>query len=252
MLRAWLALAVLCAGTAWAAGPSYSAAGIVNASNYASGPFAPNSIISIFGSGLARSTQAAPAGNTVPTELNYVRVYVQDQLVPLLFVSATQINFIMSSVQNPGQVRVRVVTEGLTGPEVTVTLVGSAPSLFPNLDLDGYALATSADNKLLTPDAPAHPGDIIVIWITGLGRTSPNPKPGEVPNYAAQVVSLASLKVTLGGMAMDPTLIKYAGLTPGWPGLYQINLYIPEGVGTDPELKVTGDVTSSGLKLAIR
>ncbi len=105
MLRAWLALAVLCAGTARAAGPSYTADGIVNASSYASGPFAPNSILSIFGTGLARSTQAAPAGATVPTELNYVRVYVQDQLVPLLFVSETQVNFIMSSVQKPGPVQ---------------------------------------------------------------------------------------------------------------------------------------------------
>ena len=35
MLRPWLALAALSFGTAWGAGPSYSAAGIVNASNYA-------------------------------------------------------------------------------------------------------------------------------------------------------------------------------------------------------------------------
>ena len=54
MLRTWLALAVLCAGTARAAGPSYAASNIVNASNYAIGPFAPNSVISIFGTGLAR------------------------------------------------------------------------------------------------------------------------------------------------------------------------------------------------------
>src|ERR1019366_10767318 len=40
----WLGLAILCAGTARGAGPSYSAAGIVNASNYAVGPFAPNSV----------------------------------------------------------------------------------------------------------------------------------------------------------------------------------------------------------------
>ena len=41
IIRTWLALAVLCAGTARGAGPSYSAAGIVNASNYVAGPFAP-------------------------------------------------------------------------------------------------------------------------------------------------------------------------------------------------------------------
>src|SRR5258706_12639641 len=57
--QAWLALVIL-SGTAWANIPSYSAAGIVNASNYAPGPFAPNSIVSIFGTNLALSTQAAP------------------------------------------------------------------------------------------------------------------------------------------------------------------------------------------------
>lgn len=243
----WLALAVVLSGTAWAAGPSYSAAGIVNASNYAAGPFAPNSIVSIFGSGMARSTQAAPPGNTLPTELNFVRVYVQDQPVPLLFVSENQINFLISSVLNAGPVRVRVVTEGLTGPEIMVTLVNCAPSLFASGD---YALATSADNKVLTADNPAKAGDIVVIYLTGLGRTSPSFNPGEIPQVAARI--LASLKITLGTMSVDQIYIKYAGLAPGWAGLYQLNLEIPRDTGADPEIRVTGDVTSAPLKLAIR
>src|SRR6266545_2499025 len=81
VIRTWLALAVLCAGTARGAPPSYSAAGIVNASNFTAGPFAPNSVLSIFGSGLARSEQAMGASDIksgmLPLELNYVRVYVQ-------------------------------------------------------------------------------------------------------------------------------------------------------------------------------
>jgi len=242
-----LALAVLCAGTARAAGPSYSAANIVNASSYAAGPFAPNSLISIFGANLARSTQAAPPGGPLPAELNYVQVFVENQRVPLLFVSDTQINFVMSSVLKPGPVNVRVATEGLSGPEITVSLVDCAPTMFPTQG--GYALATSADNKVLTPDAPAHPGDIVVIYLTGLGRTSPNFNAGEVP-AAARIVS--PLKVSLGGVDLDPIYIKYAGLAPGWPGLYQLNLEIPRNSGPDPEIKVAGDVTAAGLKLAIR
>ena len=41
---------------------------------------------------------------------------------------------------------------------------------------------------------------------------------------------------------MDPGLIKYAGLTPGSAGLYQINLYLPEGTGNDPEIGVTAGI----------
>ena len=58
--------------------------------------------------------------------------------------------------------------------------------------------------------------------------------------------------MTLGTVAVAPALIKYAGVTPGSGGLYQINLIVPEGVGIDPEIKVAGDVTSGGLKLPIR
>jgi len=263
VVRIWLALAVLCAGIARGAGPSYSAAGIVNASSFGPGPFAPNSVIAVFGKGLARSTHAlmegdltpcttALAGRCLPLELNYVRVYVQDRPVPLLFVSDGQVNFVMSSVETAGPVKVRVVTEGLTGPEITVTLVDAAPALFSMAG--GYAIATDSAGKLLTADAPAHAGDIVVIYVTGLGRTLPNPAMGEVPSFAAPMVAPASLKVTLNGTGVDPMLIKYAGLTPGSAGLYQINLELPKETGNDPEIRVTAGslAAQTGLKLPVR
>ena len=65
---------------------------------------------------------------------------------------------------------------------------------------------------------------------------------------------MGALKVTLGGKAVDPSLIKYAGVTPGSAGLYQINLLVPDGTGVDPEIEVTsGSLTAQGgLKLPIR
>jgi len=213
---------------------------------------------------LARSTHALAdadmvacaasllAARCLPLELNYVRVYVQDQPVPLLYVSDGQINFLMSSVESAGAVRVRVVTEGITGPEITVTLVEAAPALFSMAG--GYAIATDAAGKLLTADAPAHVGDTVVVYATGLGRTSPNPAVGEIPNYAATMLAFASLSVTLNGTAVDRSLIKYAGVTPGSAGLYQVNLYLPEGTGNDPEIQVAaGNPTAqTGLKLPLR
>ena len=264
VIRTWLALAVLCAGTARGAGPSYSAAGIVNASNYTAGPFAPNSVLSVFGTGLARSAHAlvdsdlvacpaSLAGRCLPTEMNYVRVYVQERPVPLLFVAEGQVNFIMSSEESTGPVKVRVVTEGITGPEITVMLVDAAPALFA-IPGGSYVIATDAKGNLLTAEAPAHTGDTVVVYVTGLGRTSPNPAVGEIPNYAATMLAIASLKLTLNGKAVAPWDIKYAGVTPGSAGLYQINLYLPEGTGNDPEIQVTaGNLTAqTGLKLPLR
>jgi hypothetical protein len=230
VLRAWLALAVLLSGTVRGAAPNYSAAGIVNTANYTLGPFAPNSIVTIFGSGLARSAQAlalAPGALQLPTEINYARVYVSNSPAALFYVSDNQINFLMPSVLLPGDVTIRVATEGNSGPEITVTLVDSAPALFPMTG--GYAM-------------------------TGLGRTSPNPAPAEIPHYAGQMVRLSDLKVWLGASALDPIWIKYAGLTPGSAGLYQINLVLPDNLGTDPEIRVAvaGQSSPAGLKLAVR
>ncbi len=228
---------------------------MVNGSNYAPGPFAPNSIVSIFGSGLAWSSQGVTAGdivnNTLPVELNSTRVYVMDSPAPLLYVSDTQVNFLVPGNQLDGDVKIRVVREGVTGPEVTVTLVDAAPALFQTAD--GYAIAAHLDNSLIAPNSPAQAGEIIVVYACGLGRTQPNPAPGAIPQSAAVIQKLSDLKVYLGGTAIDPASILYAGLTPGSAGLYQINLVLPDNPGTDPEIRVAiADQSSpAGLKLAM-
>jgi uncharacterized protein (TIGR03437 family) len=188
----------------------------------------------------------------LPTELNFVRVYVSDQPVALFYVSDSQINFLMPSDRIPGNVTIRVATEGNSGPEVTATLVDAAPALFPMAG--GYTIATHADGTLLTADSPAHVGDTVVIYLTGLGQTSPNPAPGQILGSAARMLGLKDLKVSLGGVTLDPLYIKYAGLTPGSAGLYQLNLYLPDYVGTDPEIQVSvaGQSSPAGLKLAVR
>src|SRR5207244_224300 len=96
-------------------------------------------------------------------------------------------------------------------------------------------------------------GEIIVVYATGLGSTDPNPATGEIPRFAAQIVALSSLQVSLGGVVVGTGLVKYAGLTPGSAGLYQINLEVPANPGTDPELRVAiAGQSSPGLKLAIQ
>ena len=255
MLRMWLVLVLPLANAAWGQAPAYSAAGMVNGPNYAPGPFAPKSLVSIFGSGLARSSQGVTAGdilnNTLPTELNGTHVYVMNSPAPLLYVSDGQVNFLVPGNQLDGDVKIRVVREGLTGPEVTVTLVDAAPALFQTAA--GYAIAAHLDNSLIAPGSPAQAGEIIVVYACGLGRTLPNPAPGAIPQSAAVIQRLSDLKVYLGGAAIDAASILYAGLTPGSAGLYQINLVLPDNPGTDPEIRVAiADQSSpAGLKLAM-
>jgi uncharacterized protein (TIGR03437 family) len=182
----------------------------------------------------------------------YVRVLVQGRPMPLLYVGERQINFIMSSLEPAGMVKLQVIAQSLAGPEIPLTLFDSAPALFALPD--GTAIATDSNNQLLTAVHPARARDIVVIYATGLGVTSPNPGIGEIPAYAASILPSAALKITLNGAPIDPNLIKYAGLTPGSAGLYQINLELPDGTGTDPEIRVTaGNLpVPNGLKLPVR
>lgn len=259
VLRSWLALAVLCVGAARGAAPSYSAASIVNSSNYAPGPFAPGSIVSIFGSGLAESARGIAVDASalkLPFELNNARVFVSDHPAALFYASDGQINFQIPTNLVAGPVTIRVAVDSNTifpGPEVA--LVDAAPALFLLPPEGVYAIAQHADFTLITADSPAHAREIVVIYLTGLGRTAPNPATGEIPPLiAAPMERLSDLKVSLDGVVMDPIQVKYAGQTPGYAGLYQINLALPDNVGTDPEIRVAVDGQSSpaGLKLPVR
>ena len=72
-----------------------------------------------------------------------------------------------------------------------------------------------------------------------------------IADDAAQIVALTDLKVSVGGAVVSPDRIKYAGLTPGSAGLYQINMALPDSSGPDPEVRVAVGEKSTppGLKL---
>jgi len=74
-----------------------------------------------------------------------------------------------------------------------------------------------------------------------------------VPQSAAYITSRASMQVLLNGVAIDPGLVLYAGLTPGYCGLYQINFTIPANAGTNPEIRVQigSQISIPSIKLAV-
>ena len=92
-----------------------------------------------------------------------------------------------------------------------------------------------------------------MVYATGLGKTEPNPSPGQIPFTPASIVDYSSLSVLLDGTPLPWFLIKYAGVTPGSVGLYQINIELPNPVDPDPQITVTvGSQSSpSGLQLAV-
>jgi uncharacterized protein (TIGR03437 family) len=62
---------------------------------------------------------------------------------------------------------------------------------------------------------------------------------------AAQIADKANFKLLLNGAAVDPKRIQYAGLAPGFAGLYQVNVQLPDDAPPNPETRMSiGDQTS--------
>jgi uncharacterized protein (TIGR03437 family) len=237
-------LAALAGRLASGAAPAYSSDSILNGADFAPGPFAPNSLVTIFGADLSYYTASLPQGTTMtalPYELANVRVYVNNYSAPLLYVCPTQINLLVPGNLKPGTVPLYVVRQGVRGPDATVTLVPAAPQLFATAD--SHVIAQHPDYSLITADSPAIARETIIVYASGLGPTEPNPSPGEIPAYPFQIAG--SLTVSLDGSALPRELIKYAGVTPGSAGVYQINLLLPAILGPNPEIRVVmGDQAS--------
>lgn len=236
----------------------YSSASIVNAADNLVEPLAPNTIATLYGTNLAYATAALTSsevsGGVLPTVLpgTGVHVVVGGLLANLYYVSPTQINFLIPLNLLPGTINVQVVIDGLAGPSIPLQLAPAAPALF-QLDSQ-FAVATHADGSVITSAAPANPGDIVILYATGLGQTSPPLAYDELPTSAAALENAASFQVLVDGVAVDPHAILYAGVAPGFAGLYQINVILPDSTGTNPEIRIgMGDALSTpGLRLAVQ
>jgi uncharacterized protein (TIGR03437 family) len=233
--------------------PVYTAASIVNAADNRSDKLAPNTIGTIYGANLACSTAGLTTGDLVPTNLGEAAVIIHGQPAGLFYVSPTQINFLVPPIFEPGPVEVYVTVLTLHGPIIQLTLALAAPGLFqlapgtcqlPSGVSLQCAVATLADGTVLTPaSSPAKPGDIVVLWATGLGPTEGLQPDNDlqVPTVAEWLVPSANIEVLLDGVAVAPSAIDYAGVAPGFAGLYQINLTLPKSTGANPEIRLQLD-----------
>jgi uncharacterized protein (TIGR03437 family) len=225
--------------------PFYDASSIVNAADNQPGQLAPNTIATIYGANLAYSTasltQNEIQGGVLPTVLGTceTQVFINNLPADLYYVSPTQINFLVPPNLLPFPATIQVTLDGLAGPPVQVTLASAAPGLF-QLDAT-HVIATLADGTVLTPQSSAKPGDVVILWATGLGLTSPGALYGQLPTAAAPLVAGANPSVLLNGTAVDQDAIFYAGVAPGFAGLYQINFILPASTAADPEVRVEVD-----------
>jgi uncharacterized protein (TIGR03437 family) len=122
-----------------------------------------------------------------------------------------------------GTALVQVQRDSLTSNTVSVNVAARAPRIIAVVNQDG---------SVNLPDSshPAHAGDTLVIYAIGLGSTSPAvatgaPAPGAEP--LARVTG--AITVNFGASVTAPEIVPdFAGLTPGFAGLYQVNVRVPD------------------------
>ena len=229
--------------------PVYTAAGMANSAANVAGYYAPNSFLSIYGQNLSYVVKPISPDDihsgVLPIALTGTGVGVLINMVPadMYYVSPNQVNVLIPPSLIAGPATVQLQNDGLYGPPVVITLSAAAPVLF---QLDAVnALATHGNWPVITPQSPAQPGEVVVLYATGLGLTTPAAIPNLIPTQAAWIADRADFRVTLNGIDVDPHLIFYAGVTPGYAGLFQINLYLPADCPPNPEIRIGyGDALS--------
>lgn len=215
--------------------PVISNHGVVTVGDYTE-VLAPGSLTSIFGSNLAVQPAAA-RGFPLPHDMGGVRVQLDEQDVPLLFVSPEQVNFQVP--YDSKDVRMlRVITpNGMAEQPLKVS--PTAPAILAVTTRDALVSAANA------PQA----GSAVVVYVTGLGRCRENMQTGA--SAPTPSPSLAAVDVWVGDRRIQPF---YAGVTPGFAGLYQVNFTVADGIspGNYPLRIATPDGSSRSVPIPIR
>jgi uncharacterized protein (TIGR03437 family) len=227
--------------------PCYSAAGIVNAASNQPG-LASATWVSLYGDGLAYQTRDRTGADELPG-MGGVNVYVNGLPTWVSYVSPLQVNFLLPSGLTVPQATIQLAREGTVGPAIEVLLDDSAPALF-QLDR-ATVVAAHTDWTVVTPESPARAGQYVILYATGLGPFLFRLDDYEIPETANPILRRPEMRLLLDGEAVDDVLLEYVGTAPGFIGVYQINLKLPDRIGPNPEVRIAlGDrISPPGLRL---
>lgn len=224
--------------------PSFQANGVVNSASL-TGPVSAGSRISIFGSNLADS---AVAGATpLPRNLGGVCVTANEVAIPLISTSPTQIDAQLPPDLATGRVTltVRSTRLGQSSVGVAIPVSATGPGVF-SVVADGQqrALFHASDAALVTPEYPADRDEVLLLYATGLGPVSPPVPAGQAGSVDPYSVATETVSVMIGG---HPYVVLWSGLLPGYPGIYEIQIYVPGSriQGNDLPVVVTAGGVSS-------
>ena len=218
---------------------------------------APGTIVSLFGINLASGTDR-PDDTPLPREFLSARVSVNGIDAPFFFASQGQLNIQVPFELSPGGARIDVSRDGVTGNSISAPVFERSPGIF-RIGVENYgAIVNASQGNFPLPSefsrpglsaSPARPGDVIVIFATGLGPVD-NPVPtGEATpdSPLARTLERPNVNYSTSPFGLSERAA-FSGLSPRFVGLYQVNVDIPETAATNARTPITlefNDGTSS-------
>jgi uncharacterized protein (TIGR03437 family) len=211
----------------------------------------------ITGTGLGPSqlvSAAAQSNGLFGTQLAGTTVLFDGNPAAMIYTSATQLAAVVPyEVAGSFTTQITVAYQGHTNIPFSEAVSSSLPAIFTaNSTGMGPAAAVNQDGTINSATAPAGTGEVIVLYATGEGQTTPAGIDGKLavapfpqPNQA--------VTVTIGG---QPAQVLYAGGAPGeLAGLMQINAVIPTSIHTGSAVpvvvRVGGAISQVGVTIFV-
>lgn len=208
--------------------------GVLNGASFAPPgyPVSPGGLITVFGTGFGTQT-AQTKTLPFPTTLGGVQMTVNGVAAPLYSVTPSQISGVVpfAAAGSTGATTATIVitVNKINSNSVDVPLAPSAPGIFSltqNGIGDGAIL--HANFSVVNAASPAAPGEIVQVYLTGLGATTPVVPDGSAAPTKPLALVTAPVNVYVGGVLV--TNVQFKGLAPTLAGLYQLNIQIPPNV----------------------
>ena len=221
--------------------PSIDPGGVVSTASFQPKvPVALGSFISIFGANFAPKAAAATT-LPYPTTLADAEVVLGAEPLPLAFAANGQVNALVPYDLQPNAMLQLIVQQGNSYSLPQPVLVGAAqPAVFTQDQSgtgQGVIVVVKPDGTGFetAPSAPASAGDALVIYCTGLGGVSPPVPAGTAASLTVLANTISPVTVTVGGQSAK---VPFAGLAPGFAGLYQVNAIVPTGIAASTSVPV--------------
>ncbi|HJZ95428.1 MAG TPA: hypothetical protein VKE70_02925, partial [Candidatus Solibacter sp.] len=207
--------------------PRLTAAGVVNAASFAGG-IVPGSLTTIFAAGLRDDAGSIVAPQVpLPTSLDGVSITVANIAAPIYSVSNVngqeQVTFLApAELAGRSTASVVITRNGQESASADVPVLATQPGVY-TVDGTQAVAVHNAGYSLVTSSNPLTPGEFAFLYVSGLGSST-------------------DVRVTLAGVSCP---VQYAGLAPGFPGVYQVNFQVPAVADGSQSLVVSASGVSS-------